>query len=356
MNKNVKVLKFSIQKINNISDYSIVEIYRQELVPRDLINLYNWVDKRHILNYRNSISVFFSMLGIKDLADFIDITHCVSLSDTYWVKSYQSSLQWSSVSPYRNPLNKTISDYSFNRVVNGKNITGSPDFSTDGNFPKCWKRENGELVLLKAGSSGASNAGLEPYSEIYAFEIAKMLGIKDIIGYKLGTHKGVTVTKCKCFTTEDIGLLPYSVVAGTNETNFYNFLYRDTQFDYRHKLDLLLLDYLTCNVDRHYGNIGVLKNNNTNKILRLSPIYDNNLSCVPYYTKDENLSYYINDIRAKDGSTWEELFNLIYSFDPRYVKGKLALFQKLYKKVKLNPKRDDIVDKMVKIQLKRIYK
>lgn len=354
MNKDIKVLKFKVQKINNITDYSIVEIYRQNLIPRDLTNLYNWIDKRHILNYRNSISVFFSMLGIKDLSDFIDITHCVSLSDTYWIKGCQSKLRWNSVSPYHNPLNKTISDYSFNRIIRGKNITGSPDFSTDGNFPKCWKRENGQLVLIKAGSSGASNAGLEPYSEVYAYNVAKMLGISKVVRYDIGKYKGVTVSRCKCFTSENIGLLPYSVIAGTTETNFYNFLYKDRLFESTDKLDMLLLDYLTCNVDRHYGNIGVLKNNDSNKILGLSPIYDNNLSCLPYYTVDESLSYYISDILAKDGSSWGDLFKLLYSFNPEYIRRKLILFRNCYKMIRINSKRDSIVDEMIKIQIKRV--
>ncbi|MCR5815231.1 MAG: hypothetical protein K6G15_12180 [Desulfovibrio sp.] len=50
----------------------------------------------------------------------------------------------------------------------------------------------------------------------------------------------------------------------------------------------MVLDALTLNPDRHCGNFGVLYDADTLKILRMAPVFDNNLSFVPY-TETDNL-------------------------------------------------------------------
>ena len=76
--------------------------------------------------------------------------------------------------------------------------------------------------------------------------------------------------------------------------------------------DMLLLDYVTCNVDRHYGNIGVFIENDTNIILGFAPLFDHNMSCLPYCMENDTEDY-ISNTCAKDGRTWKELYCLIDS-------------------------------------------
>ena len=51
--------------------------------------------------------------------------------------------------------------------------------------------------------------------------------------------------------------------------------------------DLMLFDALICNKDRHLGNFGMIVDNNTNKILRAAPIFDNGFSMMNFLTYDE---------------------------------------------------------------------
>lgn len=68
------------------------------------------------------------------------------------------------VSLFRNPFNEVIAHTAFDGGMYGDNLsTPSPEYGTDGTFAKCWIRENDEIKMLKHGSSGARNAGLEPY-------------------------------------------------------------------------------------------------------------------------------------------------------------------------------------------------
>lgn len=350
MNKDITVCTFFITTSEYGMSCNVIKILRKDLMPHDLRNIQEWVKSRYIILNRCGIRSFLNRIGVTRLEDFVSITNCVSLKDAYWVKGENSKKLWKNVSPYSNPLTKAIADYSFDRKISGKFITGSPDFATDGTFPKCWKRVNGVLQLYKAGSSGACNAGNEPYSEVYASMVSDMLGICHV-KYTLGTYKDRVVSKCDCMCSEDIGFISYRDYTGDRSEDFSSLLRKFSKFRYDYRLvDMLLLDYLLCNVNRHYGNFGFLINNDTNKIVGLSPTFNNNLSCIPYYMADKDLEYYIDNIRAKDGRTWNELFNLINS---RYVRSRLSMLASKYKKIRINKDRDDIVDRMIRLQLKR---
>ena len=44
----------------------------------------------------------------------------------------------------------------------------SPEFTTNGMLPKCWRRMENKIYLYKGATSGAANTGMEPYSELYS--------------------------------------------------------------------------------------------------------------------------------------------------------------------------------------------
>ena len=53
---------------------------------------------------------------------------------------------------------------------------------------------------------------------------------------------------------------------------------------------MLVLDAITFNVDRHAGNHGVLVNNDTQKPITMAPVFDLNMSLLPYVIKEEMLN------------------------------------------------------------------
>lgn len=74
--------------------------------------------------------------------------------------------------------------------------TTSPEFTTEGAFAKCWIREEDNINLVKGGSTGARNAGKEPYSEFYAAQIANII-CKINVAYKMATYRNKIVSKCQ---------------------------------------------------------------------------------------------------------------------------------------------------------------
>ena len=173
----------------------------------------------------------------------------------------------------------------------------------DGRFPKCWKRNVNDIYLYKAGTTGpgSGSRGNEPYSEVYACKIAEKLGI-DAVKYTTDFYKGRLVSKCKCVTNEKIGLILYKDLHYMEECNFSKLLQNADLASKEQIRDMLLLDYVTCNVDRHYGNIGVFIENDTNIILGFAPLFDHNMSCLPYCMENDTEDY-ISNRCAKDGRT-----------------------------------------------------
>lgn len=168
-------------------------------------------------------------------------------------------------------------------ITNVNRTISSPDFALTGQYDKKWKRIDGDIYLIKAGTPnphGLSVVGNEPFSEYIAYKIGLMLQLKDrIVQYELlkQTFQGQTrtATKCKLFTTEDVGFIPNEFIAKYGKT--------DLEFAESHNqivtyLQMCLLDSIILNIDRHDGNFGYYIKNGEYVIGQMSPIFDNNLS------------------------------------------------------------------------------
>ena len=81
--------------------------------------------------------------------------------------------------------------------------TTSPELTTDGAYDTCWLNENDGIHLIKTGSEGARNTGLEPYGEILASQVFEKLS--NSVKYSLRRFGGKVVSDCKLFTSQDFG-------------------------------------------------------------------------------------------------------------------------------------------------------
>ena len=174
MNKDEVVAKFILQtgKLEAIRE---VEKLR---LPVWIQNFSGFVKHRSAPRSREHIQELLIRSGCNTIQGFLDYTHALSLTDTFWVKRADSTLEWKNVSLFRNPFNEVIAHTAFDGGMYGDNLsTPSPEYGTDGTFAKCWIRENDKIKMLKRGSSEARNAGLEPYSEYYVFSVLIILNV-----------------------------------------------------------------------------------------------------------------------------------------------------------------------------------
>lgn len=280
MNKDRKILDFEIQGTGNMEYCTPVKQY--EKFPFWISDINKWLTNRGAAKHRHHINEILEKCGGKTPSGFIHLTHCLSLNDTLWVKSEEEELKWEDVSLYTNPFNEIISKLSFdgNGLYGEQMSTASPELTTDGTFDKCWVREDSAIMLMKTGSQGASNAGMEPYSEVLASAIYEKLcnGVR----YSLGQYHGKIVSRCKLFTDETYGYKP-AAVCGMTGSPMPLLLkeyaeYGDEDLFRR----MLIADAITINPDRHYGNFGFLVNNDTFGRVKMAPVFDYNLSMAPY--------------------------------------------------------------------------
>jgi hypothetical protein len=170
-------------------------------------------------------------------------------------------------------------------------LASSPEFTTNGMLPKCWRRINGKIYLFKGGTTGASNTGNEPYSEFYVSQIANIMDI-NAISYNLSRWKGELCSSCELFTSKDYSFVPVGRLVKTGGMKAVREYYKKLGDEFLKALDdMIILDALIYNTDRHYGNFGFLVNNYTNKIVAPAPLFDHGNSLFNFIGLDDLESY-----------------------------------------------------------------
>lgn len=291
MNKNTPVLSFQIEK-DKLSDLKVTETGRFHApLPIGYFNIREFLDGRRAPKHRQHIEKLLKSCGCYQLDGFVDVTHALSLNDTFWVKRADQKLGWNQVSLYQNKFDETIAHIAFEGGLYGEQFsTTSPEFSTDGTYAKCWIQEGKKTYLIKKGSENFRNAGMEPYSEYYSSKVAELL-CPHMVEYDLAHYRGAVVTKCELFTTEKIGFIPFHKVVDPQMVKSISaeeiqsiYAKYDSLEDFNR---MLVLDSLVLNEDRHLGNHGFLIDNESQDIIRMSPVFDLNVTLLPYAEKED---------------------------------------------------------------------
>ena len=311
MNKDVVVATYEERK--DLDDYFYDEVERFEAyVPYGFVEINDWIDGRQIAKHRVAIERLMRELGMTTRHDFIGMARCLSLTDTFWMKRADEELTWDDVSLYRNPFDDVIARIAFDGtgMYGRANSPTSPEFATSGSFAKCWVRENGEISLLKRGSTGYANAGFEPYSEVLAADLLSAARI-DHVPYGIARFHGALASKCPLFTSEDVGFVsahrffdkPFGVrdmLAFCTEHN--------AEESFR---EMIVMDAVMANVDRHAGNYGFLVDNATGDVLRMAPLFDHNMACLPMMMEGNDFDEYVSTIGPKIGTDFVDIARVL---------------------------------------------
>ena len=255
---------------------------RRGMADRAALNAW-WTD-RFIPSARSGLVDALSQLGFPDPQQVISRNLGLSLSDHYWVKPAGSNLSWDEVNFFENGFSPDVGDALLGKLSKTSDIDlRSPDWTCDGNLRKRWAILDGKRCLVKAGSGPFQQ---QPFNEVIATKIAQRLAIPHI-PYTLLWDEGLPYSVCEDFVTPDTELIPAWRVMQTqkkdNQTSVYQH-YRNCCEklgvpNVTHALNqMLVLDYLIANEDRHFNNFGLLRNPDTLKWLGPAPIYDSGSS------------------------------------------------------------------------------
>jgi len=278
------LIKFKI--IENLSD-PVLEITwinekEKHLLPlgMDVSNkgLASWLKNRTIPKNRAYVNSFLAKCGLNANRpmDVISVCKGLSLNDSYWVVEDGFEGTFAENNLYDNNFSRVLAMIAFTGYGSSirSSLASSPEFTTNGMLPKCWRRTLGKVFLYKGGTSGASNTGNEPYSEVYAYEIGAALGF-DLIPYKISKWKGHLCSACELFTSKDVSFVPIGRIVKTGGMRAVRDYYEKLGEKYVAALnEMIVFDALIYNTDRHYGNFGLLVNSKTNEIIAAAPLFD----------------------------------------------------------------------------------
>ena len=275
----------SIGKIGTIHHGSHLPIgfpLRKGAVDRVALN--EWWEDRSIPSNRSGVREALETLRVASPKLLLFRCYGLSLSDHYWINPIGSNLTWHDVNFFENPFSEDVGDALFGIPPKKEGFDFcSPDNTTDGFLKKRWKVLDGERCLIKAGSAPFLQ---QPFNEVIATKIADRLGICHI-PYTVMWENGVPYSMCENFVTPDTELIPAWRVMQTqkkeNQTSVYQHYRNCCEAlgvpNVAHALDqMMVLDYLIANEDRHLNNFGLLRNPDTLEWLGPAPIYDSGSS------------------------------------------------------------------------------
>lgn len=248
--------------------------------------VFEWMQSRALpVNRRFAAELCRAMgLSVNDTAAIYRLGLGLSLNDSYWIVPEGFDGSFDEFNFYENGFSDALSAIAY--CGHGADLEGnpehglSPDLTTSGNLPKGWRiLDDGQRYLFKASTEGFAPG--EPISEAVISEFARSIGI-DCVRYALGEWKGKECSICPNFATKDVSYVPFAVATGCDSflaaAKFYASLGTG---DFEKFADMVALDAVVCNNDRHFTNFGILRDSHTGAVLSIAPVFDNGRGLFP---------------------------------------------------------------------------
>lgn len=312
MNKNKKIALIELNSEFNIIE-KFYKIYNIKYAPLSFENAYNnkainnvkvlnqWYRGRGIPDWRKDLKKLLENLKIESPDELLNKSYALSLSDQYWIKEEnQMELKWENINfftnnfKYESYLNISLSSSKVDDEIDLQ----SPNNTTDGMLQKAWIIENDKRVLVKGTYYQANQ---EPLNEWLVSQICDRLNM-DYCNYRIDIINNKIVSKCEDFITENQEIITaydiFNLEKKNNNINdlehYINILEKHGIVNARKKLqDMILIDYIVMNFDRHLKNFGVIRNVETLEWEDVTPIFDTGESM--------QCDKLINEINFSDG-------------------------------------------------------
>jgi len=292
MHKNISVADIELDEASSAIS-AIGHIYEAPHVPLGIPVKKGVIDRSALNEWWRGRAIPASRAGIKNALTELNLSttqklleKCLglSLSDQYWICPADSGIQWSQVNFFDNPFSEDVGNILFGQGSSNDHMSlMSPDNTSDGWLKKKWKIIDGKRCLIKGGSGATQQ---EPYNEVMAGKIMERLGIPHV-PYTLLTEDEYPYSVCEDFITPQTELISAWYVMQTEKKPNHVSIYQH-YLDCCEKLGILgmkealdqmmVLDYLIANEDRHQNNFGVVRNAETLEYLGTAPIFDSGTS------------------------------------------------------------------------------
>lgn len=282
MHKDIPITFLSFSETGDIL-YCAEKKINKEHIPvicsEGNVSIEAWWKERAIPHTRSNLSAMLKAKGYSLPEKYLLNNLGLSLTDCYWVKPLDVDLSWKDVNLFTNPFKDDSLKYGQGKE---DSLHYSPNSSLTGSIEKTWSIKDGERFLIKGNHSEKS---LQSINEVFATSIHKLQGHPHA-EYELLHIEGKEYDYgciTRIFTSENLELVSaYDLLMRTGKTgDYYNILLDECEkcgLD-RHKVAseidyIIMTDYIMSQTDRHFNNIGFLRNPDTLQYYGLAPIYD----------------------------------------------------------------------------------
>ena len=308
-----------IIKIFNVQHFPVGIVDKNGIADRVALNDW-WVD-RSIPASRSGVKKALEILNISNPKILLTKCFGLSLSDQYWIKPQNQDISWENVNFFDNEFSEDIGDVLWGKQLNKDDVNyHSPDNTSDGCLKKRWKIVNGKRCLLKSGSTPFMQ---QPFNEVIASIIMERLNIPHVSYSVIFDENGQPYSVCEDFITGNTELVSAWRVIQANKKRsdisvYQHYINCCELYGVKnivHAIDqMIVVDYIIANEDRHQNNFGLVRDANTLDWLYPAPIYDSGSSLG--YDKLTNQILSGKTIECKPfKKTHEEQLNLVTSFD-----------------------------------------
>lgn len=206
----------------------------------------------------------------------------LSLSDQYWIRNKNDNIEWKDINFFQNEFSEDMGLFMFGKS-SGSFSLKTPNNTSDGWLKKAWILEKNKRVLVKGSSSPFYQ---EAFNEKIAYQISKILKINHV-KYEIKEIGNKSYSVCENFINENTELVPVNAIIQSvqkpNHLSMYNFVINELEkleiHDAKEKInEMLFLDYIIFNEDRHFNNFGFIRNVETLKAEGMAPIFDSGTS------------------------------------------------------------------------------
>ena len=263
-------------------DRVIATVKNGEIVDYDdaLLPLYlkrtkymeGWLSSRAIDAHRTNSRLLKRALRLKttDDAETALAVNAATVTDRYWFRPEGSTACWEDV---------RFKENYFDTIALRGDPAGfshrpsrTPELTNTGSFEKCWRLIDGSWWMYKSGNKN------EYFSELFICRLGEKLGFP-MAHYELDDG----YIRSRDFTDgTDCNFEPISALMGDNDdySDCFNTIYALSPALARQYLQIVWMDTVCYNMDRHTENFGFLRDVQSGEIVSMAPNYDNNIALI----------------------------------------------------------------------------
>ena len=287
----VKRLPFSIENNNNLAQCAI--------------KLNSLIRGRGLADSRKDINKIKYLFKAENKEELIIRSYGLNLTDHYWLHKTEENLKWSELNFFDNKFDKLKVGGKANPDIDESVGDKSPNFCVDGSIEKRWIiKENDVRVLLKGSRY---NRMQEPFNEVIASKITDELGIEHVAyNLKRTEEKNIPYSECKCMADRNFEYINASFVMEGGEyerkepyIHYLEMCEKNGLHNVKEKIDeMIALDFIIGNDDRHRGNFGIIRNADNLEWARTAPVFDNG-NCLFFDRDNDDMEYFGVDSLGK---------------------------------------------------------